>query len=174
MEMSMGTIVTIVLLMSVLVLGIFLVQRIFSSGTSAIDSVDSQLQSQINELFASEGKPLVIFPASREITVKKDDDPKGFAFSVENQDGAQSQSFTYKIFASDTSFCGTLTTDQADKFILGKEGTFTLGAGNSLTNSRMVRFVIPKTVPSCPIIYQVDITGDKGQEETDQIQVTIK
>ena len=32
MEMSVGTIVTIVLLMSVLVLGIFLVQKIFKTG----------------------------------------------------------------------------------------------------------------------------------------------
>ena len=36
--MSVGTIVTIVLLMSVLVLGIFLVQNIFRGATGAIDS----------------------------------------------------------------------------------------------------------------------------------------
>ena len=33
MEMSVGTIVTIVLLMSVLVLGIFMIQKIFSGST---------------------------------------------------------------------------------------------------------------------------------------------
>ena len=37
MEMSVGTMVTIVLLMIVLVLGIFFIQKIFGAGTNAID-----------------------------------------------------------------------------------------------------------------------------------------
>ena len=53
MEMSVGTIVTIVLLMSVLVLGLYFVQKIFASGSNAIDSVDSQVQSEINRLFSN-------------------------------------------------------------------------------------------------------------------------
>jgi len=50
MEMSVGTIVTIVLLMSVLVLGVFLVQKIFQSSTNVVDQVDQQVQNQINQL----------------------------------------------------------------------------------------------------------------------------
>ena len=44
MEMSMGTMVTIILLVVVLVLGIFFIQKIFSSGSNAIDTVDNQVQ----------------------------------------------------------------------------------------------------------------------------------
>ena len=51
MEMSVGTIVTIVLLMSVLILGIFLVQKVFRSGSNAIDSVDDEIQNQIIQSF---------------------------------------------------------------------------------------------------------------------------
>ena len=51
MEMSVGTIVTIVLLMSVLILGIFLIKNIFSSAKNAIDLTDEQLNAEINELF---------------------------------------------------------------------------------------------------------------------------
>ena len=61
MEMSVGTIVTIVLLMSVLVLGLFLVQRVFSSGTGAIDSIDSQVQNEIQKLFSEEGRTIAIY-----------------------------------------------------------------------------------------------------------------
>ena len=53
MEMSVGTIVTIVLLMSVLVLGIFFVSKIFTSSNNAIDSIDSQVQSEINQILLS-------------------------------------------------------------------------------------------------------------------------
>src|SRR3989344_5188244 len=83
MEMSVGTMVTIVLLMVVLVLGIFLIQRIFRAGTNAIDSVDSEVQSQIQKLFSEEGKTIAVYPTSREITLSKGD-RKGFAFSVRN------------------------------------------------------------------------------------------
>ena len=48
MEMSVGTIVTIVLLMSVLILGIFLVQNIFKSAKGAVDLTDKQLKNEIN------------------------------------------------------------------------------------------------------------------------------
>lgn len=60
MEMSVGTIVTIVLLMSVLVLGIFLVQKIFTTGSESIDIIDDQVKGEIMDLFGSSGKNIVI------------------------------------------------------------------------------------------------------------------
>ncbi len=98
MEMSVGTMVTIILLVTVLVLGIFFIQKIFGAGTNAIDNIDSSIQSEINKLFGEEGKLLVIYPNSRQITLKKGDDPRGFAFSVKN-DESESRSFSYTIFA---------------------------------------------------------------------------
>ena len=44
MEMSVGTIVTIVLLMAVLVLGLVLVRTIFKNSTESIDSIDEQVK----------------------------------------------------------------------------------------------------------------------------------
>jgi len=67
MEMSVGTIVTIVLLMSVLVLGLFLVQKIFNLGTGAVDAIDSQVQNEITKIFTEEGKSVAIYPSSGEI-----------------------------------------------------------------------------------------------------------
>ena len=49
MEMSVGNIVTIVLLMTVLVLGIILVQRIFTSGVGVVDLTDEQLSGTISD-----------------------------------------------------------------------------------------------------------------------------
>ena len=173
MEMSVGTIVTIVLLMSVLVLGIFLVQKIFKTGTSAIDTVDAQIQSEVNKLFASEGKALVIYPSSREITLKKEDDPRGFAFSVKNED-VESKIFSYKIEAQDVSKCGSLTKEQAENFILGKTGSFSLGPGNALNLPELIKFVIPKTAPPCTIIYRLNIDMEETPYESGSIFVTIK
>ena len=52
MEMSVGTIVTIVLLMTVLVLGLVLVRTIFTGAIKNIDNVDKAVENQISKLFA--------------------------------------------------------------------------------------------------------------------------
>jgi len=180
MEMSVGTIVTIVLLMSVLVLGIFLVQKVFSSSTGAIDSIDNQVQSEISKLFADEDLPLVVYPTSGEIKLKKGDSPKGFAFSVKNQD-VNASSFKYLVKAqSGYEFkvrCGdAFTESKANSYILLKEGTFELGRGNAMTTPEIVKFSLPDDAPPCTIPYRLEIY--KGVEQTPYggltVWVTIK
>ncbi|MDP3965941.1 MAG: hypothetical protein Q8Q04_00215 [archaeon] len=179
MEMSVGTIVTIVLLMSVLVLGLFFVQRIFSSGENAIDSIDSQVQNEINQLFSDGTKSVAVFPTSREITVKKGGaTPKGFAFSVYNDNNDPSSDFEYTIKADDVDDCGvTMTLQKADSYTLGGEGSFTLGPSSSLENARLVRFNFPESSPSCTIFYNLDITRNGvpyPSGGSTQILVTVK
>ena len=174
MEMSVGTIVTIVLLMSVLVLGIFLVQKIFKSSSGAIDTVDSQIQSQINQLFTNEDRDLVIYPSSQEITLKKGDDPKGFAFAVKNPEKERA-SFTYEVSSQDVSDCGSLTTDQADSWIIGKQGSFDLAPSSSNSLPPKVLFKVPKEAPACTISYKLSIQEDGGSwGQSGTVFVTIK
>jgi len=173
MEMSVGTIVTIVLLMTVLVLGIFFIQRIFSGGVNAIDSIETEIQNQINKLFSDEGKKLVVYPTSRDIKVKKGDDPKGFGFNVENKDVASAE-FSFGIRADDISDCGSLTEEQAENFLLPPSGEFSLGPGNHLENYRIVKLNVPETAPPCTIIYVLDISKDAVNYASADIFVTIK
>ena len=174
MEMSVGTMVTIVLLMVVLVLGIFLVQRIFRSGTNAIDSIDNEVQSQIQKLFAEEGRNVAIYPTSREIILKKGDTPKGFAFSVKNTDVEEAE-FTYVTSAMDVSKCGSgFTKEIANGYLLGGEGSFNLGGGNALDFPRLVRFTIPDTAPPCPIVYNLEIRKGGQSYSSVDVLVTIK
>jgi len=176
--MSVGTIVTIVLLMAVLVMGIFLVQKIFKSATGAVDAVDQEVQSEITKLFAEEGAALAVYPTSRQITLKKGDDPKGFAFSVKNVDDANTIKFGYTTTANDqdTSFakCGsTFTKAKAESYLLGGAGSFTLGGGNALDLPRLVKFDVPETAPPCTIIYELTIRKAGEDWKTVDIFVTI-
>lgn len=173
-EMSMTTFVTIVLVVIVMVLGIFFIQKIFTSGSNAIDSIDSQVQSEINKLFAEEGSKLAIYPTSRQITLKKGDDPKGFAFSVRNDD-VNTRQFTYTITADDISKCGsTMTKPIAENYLLGGTGSFELGPGNSLDLPRLVKLEVPESAPPCTIIYSLNVKrGTEGYSVAD-IFVTIK
>ncbi|MFA5953814.1 MAG: hypothetical protein WC812_04440 [Candidatus Pacearchaeota archaeon] len=178
MEMSMGTIVTIILLVVLLVLGIFFIQRIFSSGTNAIDQIDSQVQSEINKIFTEEGKTLAIYPSSRQITLKTGDDPKGFAFSYKN-DINEKQIFEYTVYAEKnfdyTTKCGSgFTEAQANGFLVTNAGSFTLQANQQMDLPGLVLFGIPENAPACTIPYNLVIEGDKDSGSSANIFVTIK
>jgi hypothetical protein len=159
MEMSVGTIVTIVLLMSVLILGIFLVQKIFSSSSNAISQIDTKIQGEIDRLFSDEGKKIVVYPKEREINMKKGD-TGGFGFSIMNKEMTNG-TFSYLVSANEIGEGCTLTKQQADKFItLGKSGSTILNSGDKLENAIFVKFNIPESAPLCLIRYNIDVKKD--------------
>jgi len=163
MEMSVGTMVTIVLLMIVLVLGIFFIQRIFSSGTNAIDTIDTEMQNQIQKLFGSdEVTKVAMYPTSQRITIKQGDRDKGFGFFVRNLDSTTS-SFKFEIKATDTSACpSSLTEDIATSYLLGDIGEINdLQSGD--TYQRLVTFIIPATAPLCTINYDLVVKRDNDE-----------
>lgn len=183
MEMSVGTIVTIVLLMSVLVLGLFLVQKIFGVSTNAIDAVDSQVQSELGKVFENDAGTLSVYPSSREITLKKKGDtPKGFAFAVKN-DGIITKTFSYILYAEDVTKCGSgFTKQNANSLLLGASGSFSLKSGeDTIASKDLIRFVLNEDVPLCTMIYRLKICEGNTCTETSQnpynsmtIMVTIK
>ena len=178
MEMSMGTIVTIVLLMSVLVLGLFFVQKIFSSGSDAIDSIDSQVQNEIAKLFSEEGKSLAIYPSDRDINIKAGDDPKGFAFSIKNKD-VESHEYQYTVFAQEgfdyLEKCGsTMTRQKADSYLLLTSGSNSIGPGDTMELPELVRFDVPEIAPPCTIPYKLEIDQDGVDFQGATVFVTIK
>lgn len=174
-EMSMTTIVTIVLVVVTLVLALVLIRTIFTSSTSAVEQIDTAIQDQINKLFASEGTSLAVYPAARQITLKKGDVPKGFAFSVKNND-VESATFSYNIVATDVTSCGsTFTAERANAFLLGGTGSFSLGAGNKLDLPILVKFSIPESSPPCTIVYTLNVDGTaSGFPTSTNIFVTIE
>ena len=174
MEMSVGTIVTIVLLMSVLILGIFLVQKIFSSSTNAIDTIDNEVQNQITQLFSEEGKKIAVYPTSRELTLKKKDGPKGFAFSVRNL-GVEISEFSYNVEAKDVSKCGSaFTKDDANDYLINGQGTFSLGPGDSMVEPELVKFDLGESAPPCTLTYYLEVYEGETPYAGLSIFVTIK
>jgi len=178
-EMTMGTIVTIVLMVAILVVLLFFIGNIRDSGTDAISGVDDAIQNQINKLFTDGQSKISVYPADREINVKRGDDPKGFAFSLQNDEVVDS-TFTYTLTASDVTKCGaTLTEDKANDFLLGGTGSFKLGPSEIQGTPRLIKFDIPEAAPACTLIYDLDVTktperGTASHFVGVQIFVTIK
>lgn len=155
MEMSVGTIVTIVLLMSVLVLGIFLVQKIFSTGTNAIDSVDEQVQSKINDLFADDqGKKFITIPQAQPVTIAQGE-TGSFAFAVRNTGGGD-KTYSYTISAQPGGDCELSEEQAMDLIKLGSEGSDISVKEGQIMPRQEVRMSIPEEAPLCLIRYKIN------------------
>src|SRR5271157_2001257 len=148
LEMSMTTIVTIVLVVVTLVLALVLIRTIFTSSTNAVTQVSVAIQNQINQLFATQGGDLKIYPATP-ITIKRGDStPYGFQFAVQNPDNNKA-TFDYNVSATSLHDCGSsFTTDAANGFIVNGNGALTASAGG-ISDNQVILFEAPSSAPSC-------------------------
>jgi hypothetical protein len=176
-ELSMSTIVIVVLAMVMLTMGIILVKEIFDTSTNAITSIDSGVKSEIQKMFSSEGTKIAIYPTSREITIKKGDSGSGFALSVKNIEKTQ-KTFSWEVKADsnynyDTK-CPGLNPIEATDWILVNTGSFTLGPGDDLDNVILVKYEIPRSAPPCTIPYNINIKEGNIQYASSSIYLKIK
>ena len=156
-EMTMTTFVTIVLVVIAMVLAIFFIQKIFQSGTTAIDGIDAKIQSEIDKLFADEGKKIVIYPKEREIKIEQGDSG-GFGFSLENKDFDDGV-FSYVVKATEIASGCQMTLSQADSLVvLGATGSgIDLTSGQRLEDAIFVKFQVSESAPLCLVRYQIDV-----------------
>jgi hypothetical protein len=175
MEMSVGTIVTIVLLMTVLVLGLVMIRSIFKSTTTSIDSIDQSVKNEINKLFSQDSsKKVVIYPQAREISIKKGD-TGGFGFSIRNTN-EESGTFSYEVsVGEDGVSCKGMTPAAAESLIiLGKKGqNILVPSGDALETPILVKYQIPDSATLCNIRYNLDIYKD-GQVYTPTVSVDLE
>lgn len=175
MEMSIGTIVTIVLLMSVLILGIFLVQKIFGSARGAIDLTDQQLKKEINKLFSSDdSKKIIIYPQTRRVEIKKGESDE-FAFVINNRD-TDEEVFNYEVSVSEiTKDCKVSEAEAEDMIRLGKSrNNIRIGSGDVLEEPIRVRLSVPETASLCEIRYAIDVESKKGIYTSSDVDLIIK
>ncbi|MFA5173662.1 MAG: hypothetical protein WC438_00610 [Candidatus Pacearchaeota archaeon] len=177
MELSIGTIVILVLAMTMLVLGIILIRSIFASGTNAISAIDSGVKSEIQKTFSTEGAKIVVYPTSRQVDIKKGAQAEGFAFSVKNLDVSE-KSFTWEVKA-DTAYdyktkCPGIIASDADSWMEINTGSFTLAPGNSLDNEILVLFTIPRDAPPCSIPFNINVREGTKQYAATNIFLRIK
>lgn len=173
MEMSVGTIVTIVLLVSVLILGIFLVQKIFASSSGAIDLTDQQLRSEINKLF-SEDKKLVIYPGTKFIEIKHEE-IDGVGVGIKNlvQGVAGAQTFSYEVVATDVADCG-VTKEIAESWIVTGKGESGIPIPVGELSSQKVMFRIPVGAPICVARFRVNVFQEQTAYSTDAFDISIQ
>ena len=176
MEMSVGTMVTIVLLMSVLILGIFLIQKIFTSAKGAIDLTDQQLRNEINKLFGEESR-IAIYPGNRLVEIKQED-TDGVGIGIKNLlSGVEGTStFSYQVVVSDPDLerkCG-ISEDRVIDWIVTGRSEVDIPIPSGSFSSQKVLFEIPSGSPLCIIRFRVNVDTDGTAYDTDFFDISIK
>ena len=159
MEMTMGTLVTIVLLTMALILGGYFVRQIFSGATTSIEGIDQAVKNEINKLFSDDDtRKIVVYPPTRQIIIKKGTDNLGFGFSIRNIQEVNDK-FSYEISAVELSCSDNFRLAKADDLIvLGKSrSNIELPPGTVMDQPMFVRFDVPETTPPCNIRYQIQL-----------------
>lgn len=87
-ELSIGTIVIIVLAMSMLILGIVLVRKIFVGAITSTDTLNDKVKSEISQLFTDEGRKVTVrLGADKTVKIKSDNTPFGIGIGATTPDG---------------------------------------------------------------------------------------
>jgi hypothetical protein len=175
MEMSVGTIVTIVLLVSVLVLGLILIRSIFDVGINAVDMTEDQIGNEMKKIFTEE-KKLVIYPGTTEIEMKRGE-TWGVGLGVANRlkGDVRNQQFSYEVYVDDPDVrdnCG-LNSNEVEEWIKGREGIdIPMPVGNDISVEKVL-FEVPETAPLCSVKIRVQVKVDKANYASESFFMTI-
>ena len=175
MEMSIGTIVVIVLSMSMLILGMVLVKNIFGGATGNILSINDKTKDAINNELFVENKRVTVSLPNRIAKIKQDED-WGVAFGIQNleKNDPEARKFSYEVVLSDpdaTDKCGIGEADIQSWIKTGRADSMFLLPGDTYLG--IVRFLIPEGAPLCTIRFHVEVTDKEGIYATDFFDVEV-
>lgn len=174
MEMSVGTIVTIVLLMSALVLGLVLTRSIFTTTSDSVDSIDDQVKGEIQNLFGSEGEKLVVSLGGKNTaTVKQGEENFGipFGFAPDNPQawGLDKHNCRYSIKANPGSgYCSSKGWANPEKDIITGSKDVIFDSVDQTSGYALMKITVPESCPPCLQRFSITVTcsGSQFSRET--------
>jgi hypothetical protein len=171
-EMSVGTIVTIVLSVTFLILGVMFVQQIFSSAKGVAELTDQQLKNEINKLFSNEDE-ITIYPSTRKVEIKQTEGDE-VGFGIKNL-GSEEDTYSYLIKVNLGSNCpSSLSEEEAMGWIILGDSEQNIGIESGGFVVRRISFSIPLNAPLCSVRYSLDISSTKGRRMSDSFDITVK
>lgn len=179
MELSVGTIVIIVLAMTMLILGLLLIKNIFSGGQNAIDTINDQVTNEISKLFG-EDKKLVIYPNVKVIEIRKGKE-EGFAIGIKNKlpgSSGRNALFSYEITPySDEQVekdCGLTREELMDFFVSGSNRGEEIPIAQGDQELQLVLFNTGENPPLCTVRFKVDVKVNGNNYATTGVFVKFK
>lgn len=171
LELSIGTIVVLVLGMSMLILGLTLVRSIFSGATSSVDELNEKVQGEISALF-SDGHDVVVKLGPDHKAKIKPDSTLGIGLGAQTPDGTTSSfqrlSYVLELDETASSNCvkklGKANTEALFKTPLNKPNQFDRFEGpNSFA---IIEVNVPKGTQVCSQKVRVTVKDTTSNQET--------
>ena len=154
-ELSVGTIVIVVLAMSMLILGLVLVNKIMCSAIRGIDAVDEQMMQEMRRLFGEQRR--IVLKHQENTVYKGLREGYGVAFGVVNL-GKTSPDFRYEVGISDIGNCRFSESRALDFIVLGRQGRMSISSGDDYFD--LMKFEIPADVEPCQLRYLITVYND--------------
>lgn len=173
-ELSISTIVIIVLAMSMLILGLVLVKSIFTGANYNVDQMNNKVKDEINKLFVEDKRTVVYLPNS--LAQIKQGDSWGIAFAIKNLNTgtATAGSFTYSVAVSDPNVrqkCGLGEAEINSWITTGQADTISIAPGQ--TSYNLVRLQIPEASPLCIVRFHLDVKQNGQVYSTESFDVQV-
>jgi hypothetical protein len=131
-ELSIGTVVIVVIAMTMLILGIVLVRNIFGGATESVEILNDKVRAEITNIFAEEGSKIGIKLGSDRIAkIKQGTDNFGIGFGAETKGGGSASDKQLK-YALELSNEGCSSFERGGPDILDHEFTSSIN-GNKAT-----------------------------------------
>ncbi|MFH1358450.1 MAG: hypothetical protein ABIH37_01015 [archaeon] len=169
LELSIGTIVILVIAMSMLILGLILVRTIFTGAKYNVETMNKKVEAEINKLFVEDQKAVVYLP-NREATIKQGD-TFGVGFAIQN--GGKSGEFTWETIVVDDDRdimdkCGVRAKDAEDWITTGGSNSRGVPIASGDTYYSVIRYNIAKEevndVSTCVVRFQLNIERKDTRE----------
>jgi len=174
-EMSITTIVILVIAMTLLVLGLVFVRQIFATATKSVDVIDDQTQNELMNLFGESGNDIIVKLGSQQTAkIKQGTENFGFMVGASPDDPTTFSGCVYSITApSGSGDCKNTNT----WFINNKYPTGV--KFNKITSSAvfaLIKISIPDSQLPCQQMFNIQVTcpGNWVRQDYFNIDVTKK
>ena len=163
MELSISTIVVIVLAMSMLILGLVLVRTIFTGAKYNVDKMNDKVTDEINKLFV-ENQKIVVYLANQKVEIGQGND-WGVLFVIKNlkTGSPEASKFSYDVSVANPSEvkanCGINEAEALSWIKAGREVTGIQIAPGDIKDE-YIRFQISQTAPLCIVRYNINVKAD--------------
>ncbi len=182
MELSIGTIVILVIAMTMLILGIVLVRTVFTGATDSADELNNQVMNEIKNLFTDESKDILVrLGSDKSAKVKAGTENFGVHIAARTEEGSAATADLKYILTLDESArencISILSKGEVKEFFeqkIGEELEFT-DANDNVAGVR-IGISVPDTTPKCTqkVIIEVKDGSDSLGKESFTIQVLKK
>lgn len=172
LELSIGTIVIIVIAMTMLILGLILVRNIFTGATENVKELDEKVRKEITQLFTEEEADVVVRLGSEQTArIKQGTDSFNIPIGARTLDGsnADRSRLKYKLTLDEESanncmkIIGKKNTEALFKTRLNAFNSFDKFEGSNVFT--LIELTIPKGTQTCTQKVFIDITDTQTNED---------